>query len=631
MAVADPVTAPAPPPRHERTVVVAACFGAWALFVVLAYLTPVLLDDWYQLAWHRTHEFGLPSIWTYAHYNYLHFNPRIGDTILLVLNGPRAIHLVLTPLVELAIPILVFALAFGRWPARVMRDLQLLLVIQVMLWLVVPIPGILYCYRPFTSNYVYAFAIVLMLFVVYRLDLARGVSAGGLWRVPVMLALGWLAGMSNEHTGPTQMAAMACLIYYAWRQRRLRAWMIAGAIGLFIGYPMLFFAPGQAQRYGGVAAQAGPLALIVQRGFDGNFEIILDFIGEAQLAIDLLVAALLAMALPRWRRGEGMPELPRAATLAIAALIVAAGAMVATQFASPVVGERLFFAPGALFVGALAQLAAYAFADRRARRILVGVCLALFAYGAFEMVTTYLGSYADNERRLALLHDAKPDSVAVVPQYHHWQRTRWYWGDDFQFASLREYVANEVFGLSGIEYDRHLRWAEPTPIEHFVATRTYEPPLPPEVALRAAPVRYIPTYWEWALVQFRKLRGLTSIEDVDGHRLVAYTVDVTASGLDDPRHRPVHVLTWTPGAQHFVIGRPWDNDLGHASVQVVRVTMPAGWTDAYVVGCGHSQRVEITEEGPDGPLVPVTLTCRGTYDAFVCDPDACWLAGRYWR
>src|SRR5690242_4496955 len=99
----------------------------WAIFFVQALHTPTLLDDWYQLTWHRHHAFGLASIWQYGHYDYFHFNPRIGDELLLIVNGPRAYHLVLTPLVELALLWFAFALAFARWPRATLRDLQLLL------------------------------------------------------------------------------------------------------------------------------------------------------------------------------------------------------------------------------------------------------------------------------------------------------------------------------------------------------------------------------------------------------------------------------------------------------------------------------------------------------------------------
>ena len=41
-----------------------------------------------------------------------------------------------------------------------------------MIWLVIPIPGIMYFYRPFATNYLWAFTITLALFVPYRLALA---------------------------------------------------------------------------------------------------------------------------------------------------------------------------------------------------------------------------------------------------------------------------------------------------------------------------------------------------------------------------------------------------------------------------------------------------------------------------
>jgi Family of unknown function (DUF6056) len=145
--------------RRERIAFWAALFGLWLLFFVQAWNTPVLLDDWYQLPYWRKHAFGLGAIWDYGHYNYFNFNPRIGDVFLLVINGPPAAHLILTPLVEVGVLLVVFAIAFGRWPRATYRDLQLLLVIQVLIWVIIPIPGIIYFYRPFATNYLWAFGI----------------------------------------------------------------------------------------------------------------------------------------------------------------------------------------------------------------------------------------------------------------------------------------------------------------------------------------------------------------------------------------------------------------------------------------------------------------------------------------
>src|SRR5215475_6047161 len=292
-------------PRREAVIFACGTAGLWLLFLVQAWNTPVLLDDWYQLTWHRLHAFGPSSLWQYLHYNYFHFNPRIGDVLLLIVNGPRAFHLVLTPLVEVGLLWVGFGVGFGRWPRPTLRDLQVLLFVQVMIWIVVPIPGIIYFYRPFATNYLWGFAITLALFVPYRIALAQSLDARARpWRIPFMLAMGWLSGMCNEHTGPTQMAAMAILVVWLWRTGRLRAWMLAGAAGLYVGYPMLFFAPGQTLRYAGMATRNTPLTMLRERGISGCFDIVLEFIGESQHGIDLLVLVVLAYLIAMRRRGE---------------------------------------------------------------------------------------------------------------------------------------------------------------------------------------------------------------------------------------------------------------------------------------------------------------------------------------
>src|SRR5215467_5379284 len=110
---------------------------------------------------------------------------------------------------------------------------------------------------------------MLALFAPYRLALARPHSSPRTWLAPIMFVVGWCAGMGNEHTGPTAMLAMAIFLAYAYRKRRLRIWMIAGALGLYIGYPMLFFAPGQALRYAGMATKSSPLHVLAERGISG--------------------------------------------------------------------------------------------------------------------------------------------------------------------------------------------------------------------------------------------------------------------------------------------------------------------------------------------------------------------------
>ena len=223
----------------------------------MASLTPVILDDWYQVAYIQNHGLSPSSVWKYGFFNYFNYNPRIGENFLLIVNGPTAINALVTPTVELGLLFVMFVMAFGRWPRPTVRDAQMLLVTQAMVWLVAPIAGILYFYRPFCTNYVYAFTCTLLLFVPYRLELARDqLRYRSWWLAPLLLVWGWVAGMTNEHTGPTAIVCLGALTYLLWRKhRQIRTWMVTGLVGIVIGYPMLFFAPGQSLRYGGLATK----------------------------------------------------------------------------------------------------------------------------------------------------------------------------------------------------------------------------------------------------------------------------------------------------------------------------------------------------------------------------------------
>src|SRR5262249_10550497 len=128
--------------REERRLFGGAAFALWLLFFVQAALSPVLLDDWFQVRYWRDHELGVSSLWTYARHNYHHYNPRIGEVFLALVDGSQTIHLIATPLIQLALLPIVFAIAFARWPRPTLRDLELLFFLQVMIWLVIPISGI---------------------------------------------------------------------------------------------------------------------------------------------------------------------------------------------------------------------------------------------------------------------------------------------------------------------------------------------------------------------------------------------------------------------------------------------------------------------------------------------------------
>jgi hypothetical protein len=587
-----------------------ATLALWLLFFVQALWSPILLDDWFQLRYWRDHEFGWSAIWTYAHHNYFHYNPRIGEVFLAIIHGSDLVHLVVTPVIQLALPPIVFAIAFGRRPRPTLSDLQLLLFIQVMIWLVIPIPGILYFYRPFATNYVWGFTLTLALFVPYRLALA-GDTGRSLWLAPIMFVLGWIAGMCNEHTGPTAMVGMAAFVGVAWYRRRLRAWMVTGMVGLYIGYPMLFFAPGQSVRYAGLATRDTPAKLLAERGVTGCFEIVLDFVRESWLGILLFLATVIAYLVKR----SGCLATLRGAGKSAAALLAASVAIVMTLFASPTTTDRVFFASGVLLVAAFATAAERLFVDRVVRRLVIGACIALAAYHYVRFVDTSLGLQTESAHRIALLDAARPGSVAIVPSYEHTGRSRWYFGDDFSLHPwLADYVGGELFDLGAVELDQPRRRR----VVRHVATLIDE-----QRRITPLPASEVPTYRQWLADPQSRWRVAARLD-----RALRFRIDVVGLPFEDPRRRRVVAVDWSPHGWTFVDGRPYDDTRGHF-IRVLRSTIPERVEATYITGCGETRRVEPVDEGPAVLLAVDERHCRGPFTAVMCEPYRCWIAGWY--
>jgi len=111
---------------------------------------------------------------------------------------------------------------------------------------------------------------------------------------------------------------------------------------------------------------------------------------------------------------------------------------------------------------------------------------------------------------------------------------------------------------------------------------------------------------------------------------VRYQIDARDSPLVDPRRRPVRMLDWTPDGPRFVYAEGLEDVDRRPSIHIWIPRAPAGWVDAFLVGCGRTTRIE-PERSRDDLLVPVELDCRGSYTAYLCDPDVCWFSGRFWR
>ena len=436
----------------------------------------------------------------FAHYNYANYNPRLGETLLLLVDGSRLVHCIITPAFQLALLVFAFVLAHAAWPRATLRDLGRLVLLQAVLWLVIPIPGVLYFYRPYAANYLFATCLQLGLFAMFRLELARPYTTRRAWLAPIMLALGVAAGMGNEHTGPTAIVAAIAVLVWAHRQRRLRAWMLCGVIGLVLGYALLVLAPGQSVRYAAMAAGEHPFRAMLIRGIDGNFKFVGDFLVEVAPGLAFVIAgALIAFARRHTARAGDRVELSRSLAIRIALAFAAALAIVITTFASPIVEDRLFFAPCVVTAIALAMVSD-ALTEPRVRALMIAAATLVVVVHVLGFAVTYREVVVRTDARIAALQAATSRDVVTVAPTEEWRRDHWQYGEDLQFAYLRELLAHRVFDVDALELASAPGWAQPTPPEQVdVRVQLDRSQVGPSSGVVAPLGMRPPTQWPWVV------------------------------------------------------------------------------------------------------------------------------------
>ena len=379
----------------------------------------------------------------YWWFEYTHSNPRFGQPFTYLAYKLEYFAVIATPLAYLAISLAVTVLGLGRWPWRRGRDLALWAIVIGSLWFALPQIGkTLFC-RAYCANYVYGLAMQLWFLVPLRL--ATNTSRG---KCVAYLAAGVIAGLCNEHTGPTLCAFLVGYAYWIERRTKQRPMLVwAGAIGAVIGFAMLFFAPGQGERYDGLAQRVTLLGRFLQRGFTGNVEILRDLVlGAAPVLGLILILAVLAIS------GDDPDDESRVRrrtiVRAIGIAMIAALAMAVTIFVSPKLGPRFYYGSICLLLAGFVALA-----DLTAHRLWPFVVLAVASsiYAGGHTVPLYHRLAQASEARMAALARAKPGSIFFAESFEQIDETWWFLGDDFRDAKKRDMVAT-YFGLEGVVF-----------------------------------------------------------------------------------------------------------------------------------------------------------------------------------
>jgi hypothetical protein len=405
---------------------------------------PFAFDAWNLARDTRAEPFSLGGFLDYGTGQYLNSNPRIGQWLAYLAYKLEYFAVVTTPLAYLALAFAVAILGMGRWPSwRRGRDLALCAVALGSLWFALPRLGMLLFCRAYCTNYVYGAAIQLWFLVPLRLHVFPLETATPAVTLPYFL-FGIAAGMCNEHTGPT--LALFALTYAVWRQRSTGrrpnlAW--AGALGVVVGFAAVFFAPGQGERYEGLAERVGFVQRLIQRGITGNLDIFRDYLISAGPVLGLVAIALVVS------RGDPEAE-PRRRALGLVGGALLAGALItATVFVSPKLGWRFYLHSCALLLAAFIAVADAALVTARRLAPFVLLAVAASVYAGFKTIPLYLRLDEASDARLAALEAAPPGAVFTAESFGQVEDTWWFLGDDFRDIRKRQLIT-DYFALGGV-------------------------------------------------------------------------------------------------------------------------------------------------------------------------------------
>jgi hypothetical protein len=378
-------------------------------------------------------------------FEYTHSNPRIGQVLTYLTYKLEYFAVIATPLAYLLLSLAITILGIARVPSwRRGRDLVLWTIAIGSIWFALPQVGkTLFC-RAYAANYVYSAAIQLWFLVPLRL--------GGTRQPRLATCIGYfffgvLAGACNEHSGPTLCAFL--IGYVVWMRRRhgeVPRLGIAGLAGAVLGFMALFFAPGQGERYDGLANRVSLVGRFLQRGVVGNVEILRDLVLGAAPVLALIVIVVI---LANEDGNERRVALRRAMNL-LALVIVASIAMAVTIFVSPKLGPRFYYVSlSLLLAGFIATLDAAL--SRRSMIPFAVLAVAASGYAAARTIPLYNRVSRQGAARIAALEAAKPGSVFVAPAFEQVDESWWYLGDDFRDRKKREMVAT-YFALADVVF-----------------------------------------------------------------------------------------------------------------------------------------------------------------------------------
>ncbi len=579
-------------------------------------LEPFAFDAWNMARDTNAEPFSFARFFEYGIGQYTHSNPRIGQWFTYLAYKLEYFAVIATPLAYLLLSLAITVLGLGRWPAwRRGRDLAFYAIVLGFLWFALPRIGMIMFCRAYGANYLYGAMIQLWFIVPLRLNPTGEGSLGA--AIPYAL-LGIAAGMSNEHTGPTLV--LFSLGFAAWRHRysvRRPALAWAGAFGVLIGFAAIFFAPGQGERYDGLATKVGFVGRLLQRGITANLDIFKDYVLGAAPMLALILIVLIVGARDDDRSAQRTP-------LRLLGWVLLAGSLItATVFVSPKLGPRFYLHACALLVAAFVAVADSALTTNRRLVPFVLLALAASVYAGVRTIPLYLRLHDNSVDRLASLAATPSGTVFTADSFDQVEDSWWFLGDDFRDSKKREMIT-EYFAFKGVVH-RAVDLQAPLGVSDVrIAPR-----------IRVSPASCLDEHGGFELGPYRGLdvssvqkSAITAVEQLR-ERIGAHgrldQVDLAVSFLGTPPPLPRKTLLlgrWFPDRFEGWAGVIERRGVGKTRTIVLPKNLRRADVEVFIYRVGSEPRRLGT--AADGTLDYVPWK-RGAYWALACTPAECFV------
>lgn len=267
---------------------------------------------------------------------------------------------------------------------------RILILVYLLLWLLIPSFGQTVLWVSGSGNYLW----MSLLYIAFILFITKQYNTSAVTVISAIV-LGFLAGATNENSGPAAiMIASLFVLYECIVHKRISAWKILGVVACAVGSYMIITAPG-AQRFGGIIITSA----VIKSHFINAFNVNVQLFALAYV----LLACVLTIILDIKRVGSF-------ALASILILMLGHFAAIYSLIFSPYIANRTLFGSAVFLVSSIAiaisYLDGYKYFNRACLFLLSLISLA-YIYFAFSDIYK---SHTEVAANIKLIEKASPGS-----------------------------------------------------------------------------------------------------------------------------------------------------------------------------------------------------------------------------